>query len=121
MLNSLETAFDELTQNANEVAEVLRGIGSEFSEMSETQSHKPKRERFAEGEERPYICVHADKGKHECTATSKLHGALQKSPAHWGLKSTTAGIDAHQQKIFLQQVQTMLIQRQTLLQQCTVK
>lgn len=93
MLNSLETAFDELSAKRKRGGRGSRGIGSEFSEMSETIIDKIKRERFAEGEERPYICVHADKGKHECTATSS-YGAAKKAAAHWGLKST-AGIDAH--------------------------
>lgn len=46
-----------------------------------------------EGEEKPYICVHAKKGKHECRAETS-YGAAKKAAAHWGLKST-AGIDAH--------------------------
>lgn len=93
MLNSLETAFDELSAKRKQGGRGSRGIGSEFSEMSENIIDKIKRERFAEGEERSYICVHADKGKHECTATSS-YGAAKKAAAHWGMKST-AGIDAH--------------------------
>ncbi len=50
-------------------------------------------EDVKESEERPYICVHAKKGKHECHASSS-YGAAQKAAKHWGLKST-AGIDAH--------------------------
>ena len=46
-----------------------------------------------ESEERPYVCVHAEKGKYECKATSS-YGAAKKAADHWGLKST-AGIDAH--------------------------
>ena len=46
-----------------------------------------------ESEERPYVCVHAKKGKYECKATSS-YGAAKKAAEHWGLKST-AGIDAH--------------------------
>lgn len=52
-----------------------------------------KEEKVDEAQERPYVCVHAKKGKHECTATSS-YGAAQKAAAHWKLKST-AGIDAH--------------------------
>jgi len=48
---------------------------------------------ITEGDERPYICVHAKKGKHECTASSS-YGAAQKAANHWNLKSTS-GIDAH--------------------------
>ena len=46
-----------------------------------------------EGEEKPYICVHAKKGKHECRAESS-YAAAKKAAEHWGLKSTS-GIDAH--------------------------
>jgi hypothetical protein len=46
-----------------------------------------------ESEEKPYICVHAKKGKHECHAGSSYEAA-KKAAAHWKLKST-AGIDAH--------------------------
>ena len=49
--------------------------------------------KLGEAEEKPYICVHADKGKHECHATSS-YGAAKKAAEHWGMKST-AGIDAH--------------------------
>lgn len=52
-----------------------------------------KEEKVDEAQERPYVCVHAKKGTHECTATSS-YGAAQKAAAHWKLKST-AGIDAH--------------------------
>ena len=43
--------------------------------------------------ERPYICVHARKGKCEVKATSSYEAA-KKAAAKWGLKSTS-GIDAH--------------------------
>jgi hypothetical protein len=46
-----------------------------------------------EAEERPYICVHARKGTHKCSATSSYEAA-KKAAAAWGLKST-AGIDAY--------------------------
>jgi len=52
-----------------------------------------KKKKVDEAKERPYVCVHAKKGTHECTATSS-YGAAQKAAAHWKLKST-AGIDAH--------------------------
>ena len=47
----------------------------------------------SEAEDKPYICVHADKGKHECHAKSSYEAA-KKAAAHWKMKST-AGIDAH--------------------------
>tara|TARA_B100001094_G_scaffold60705_1_gene56276 strand:+ start:12457 stop:14337 length:1881 start_codon:yes stop_codon:yes gene_type:complete len=50
-------------------------------------------ESVSEADEKPYICVHADKGKHECHATSS-YGAAKKAAEHWGMKST-AGIDAN--------------------------
>lgn len=50
-------------------------------------------EDINEGEEKPYICVHAKKGKHECRAESS-YAAAKKAAEHWGLKSTS-GIDAH--------------------------
>ena len=46
-----------------------------------------------EGADKPYICVHAKKGKHECHASSSYEAA-KKAAAHWKMKST-AGIDAH--------------------------
>ena len=49
--------------------------------------------KLGEAEEKPYVCVHAKKGKHECHATSS-YGAAKKAAEHWGMKST-AGIDAH--------------------------
>ena len=50
-------------------------------------------EIIEEAEERDYICVHAKKGKYECSGTSS-YAAAKKAAEHWGLKST-AGIDAH--------------------------
>ena len=47
-------------------------------------------EILLENAERPYVCVHAKKGKHECTASSS-YGAAKKAAEKWGLKST-AGI-----------------------------
>lgn len=46
-----------------------------------------------EAKERPYVCVHAKKGKCEVKASSS-YGAAQKAAEKWKLKST-AGIDAH--------------------------
>jgi hypothetical protein len=59
-----------------------------------TKDDKPaflkKDESVSEAKERPYICFHAKKGKHECHADSS-YGAAKKAAAHWKLKST-AGI-----------------------------
>ena len=49
--------------------------------------------KVTESEDKPYICVHAKKGKHECHASSSYEAA-KKAAAHWKMKST-AGIDAH--------------------------
>ena len=46
--------------------------------------------QLTEQKERPYICVHAKKGKHETHATSS-YDAAKNAAEHWGLKST-AGI-----------------------------
>jgi hypothetical protein len=58
-----------------------------------TGDTKQEKMNEAESKERPYVCVHAKKGKHECTASSSYEAA-KKAAAKWGLKST-AGIDAH--------------------------
>ena len=61
-----------------------------------TKDDKPaflkKDESVSEAEERPYICFHTKKGRHECHADSS-YGAAKKAAAHWKLKST-AGITA---------------------------
>jgi len=49
--------------------------------------------QLTEQKERPYICVHAKKGKHETHAVSS-YDAAKNAAKHWGMKST-AGIDAH--------------------------
>ena len=47
----------------------------------------------SEDEDRPYVCVHAKKGKCEVKASSSYQAA-QKAAQKWGLNGT-AGIDAH--------------------------
>lgn len=66
--------------------------GKEFKVTGDTSDEKEE-VKESEGKERPYVCVHAKKGKHECTASSSYEAA-KKAAAKWGLKST-AGIDAH--------------------------
>jgi len=69
------------------------GIINEIEEINELEQWaKGITEITEEAKERPYICYHTKKGKHECTASSS-YGAAQKAADHWGLKST-AGIDA---------------------------
>lgn len=69
-----------------------RQVVSEIAEVNELAAWA---EELTEGEseERPYVCVHAKKGKYECTASSSYEAA-KKAAEHWKLKST-AGIDAH--------------------------
>ena len=66
-----------------------------LADMETTQPYgkMEAEEQVVEAEEKPYICVHADKGKHECHAKSSYEAA-KKAAAHWNMKST-AGIDAH--------------------------
>ena len=54
---------------------------------------KQRAESVMEDEERPYVCVHAKKGKYECSAESS-YAAAKKAAMHWKLKSTS-GIDAY--------------------------
>ena len=49
--------------------------------------------KMIEGEENHYLCVHAKKGSHKCSAETS-YAAAKKAAEHWGMKST-AGIDAH--------------------------
>lgn len=50
-------------------------------------------ESVLESDERPYVCVHAKKGKTSVTASTSYEAA-QKAAAKWGLKSTS-GISAY--------------------------
>lgn len=61
--------------------------------MYAVATKRAKGESIGESEDRPYVCVHARKGKYECTAGSSYEAA-RKAMSHWNLKST-AGIDAH--------------------------
>ena len=60
--------------------------------LNKSMSKEHKKE-VNESEERPYVCVHAKKGKCEVKASSSYQAA-QKAAQKWGLKGT-AGIDAH--------------------------
>ena len=76
ILNRLNSGIINEIEEVNELDQWARGI----TEITE------------DAEERPYICYHTKKGKHECTASSS-YNAAKKAADHWGLKST-AGIDA---------------------------
>ena len=85
------------------IKQILEGLTDEQVDQFHTELddlvHKhlghssDEEEHVEESEEKPYICVHAKKGKYECHADSS-YGAAKKAAAHWKLKST-AGIDAH--------------------------
>jgi hypothetical protein len=62
-------------------------------DMTDAMTMPQESVEIIEAEERDYICVHAKKGKYECSGTSS-YDAAKKAAEHWGLKST-AGIDAH--------------------------
>lgn len=64
------------------VRDVTQRMGERHADIDEGESN-----------ERPYVCVHAKKGKFECHAASSYE-AVKKAAQHWKLKST-AGIDAH--------------------------
>ena len=64
---------------------------SDILNKSMSKAHDKK--DVNESEERPYVCVHAKKGKCEVKASSSYQAA-QKAAQKWGLKGT-AGIDAH--------------------------
>ena len=70
-------------------SKVMKDYGAEIKARCKELSSK----NISESEERPYVCVHAKKGKYECKASSS-YGAAKKAAEHWGLKST-AGIDAY--------------------------
>jgi hypothetical protein len=61
-----------------------------YDSMEKNESQQ-MREESSEG--RPYVAVHAKKGKTDVTGTSS-YGAAQAAAKKWGLKST-AGIDVH--------------------------
>ena len=63
----------------------LTALGKKVMDHGKTKTN--------EAEERPYVCVHAKKGKYECTAPTSYEAA-KKAATHWKLKSTS-GIDAH--------------------------
>ena len=70
-----------------------KGASAEEIGRIKDKHRKKKTEAVVEGDDKPYICVHAKKGKHECHASSSYEAA-KKAAAHWKMKST-AGIDAH--------------------------
>lgn len=84
---------EKLDPRIESVLPILTRLNKNITEMSEVKELEEWATNVTEGEERPYVCVHAKKGTHECKATSS-YAAAQKAAQHWGLKST-AGINAH--------------------------
>ena len=80
----LDDMYDAEDKNVKDVRPIVAKRMKELGHANESVS---------EAEDKPYICVHADKGKHECHAKSSYEAA-KKAAAHWKMKST-AGIDAH--------------------------
>ena len=66
-------------------------IGDKWTEWTEDKPEKPTNE--GESDDRPYIVVHAKKGKYQTYASSS-YDAAKNAAKHWGLKST-AGVSAY--------------------------
>lgn len=75
------------------MADVELAVVPVAGDMTDAMTMPEESVEVIEAEERDYICVHAKKGKYECSGTSS-YAAAKKAAEHWGLKST-AGIDAH--------------------------
>ena len=104
---SMSRERDWLEANKEELIDMFAGYGlpmdwdesvaedcdCECGEEPCKKCGKTHHEDVNESEDKPYICVHAKKGKHECHASSSYEAA-KKAAAHWKMKST-AGIDAH--------------------------
>ena len=97
---------DWLEANKEELIDMFAGYGlpmdydesvedcdCECGEKPCKKCGKTHHENVNESDDKPYVCVHAKKGKHECHAKSSYEAA-KKAAAHWKMKST-AGIDAH--------------------------
>jgi len=78
-----------------DVAEDLAAIKKLAGRSSPTENfiNTDAQAVVTEEEDRPYVCVHAKKGKCEVKASSSYQAA-QKAATKWGLKNTS-GIDAH--------------------------
>ena len=83
----------KITKAADYMSSVAHTLEYDMMEKHQSEPMPAMDESVQESEERPYICVHAKKGKHECHAGSSYEAA-KKAAAHWKMKST-AGIDAH--------------------------
>jgi len=75
------------------MADVELAVVPVAGDMTDAMTMPQESVEIIEAEERDYICVHAKKGKYECSGTSS-YAAAKKAAEHWGLKNT-AGIDAY--------------------------
>ena len=75
------------------MADVELAVVPVAGDMTDAMTMPEESVEVIEAEERDYICVHAKKGKYECSGTSS-YAAAKKAAEHWGLKNT-AGIDAY--------------------------
>lgn len=86
-------AFVDARRQAIKAGEKTFTVGGKEFDVTGDTSDEKEEVKESEGKERSYVCVHAKKGKHECTASSSYEAA-KKAADKWGLKST-AGIDAY--------------------------
>lgn len=86
-IKELEQWAETITEVEDETTKTLAEPAEDMLESGELSQGG---HRYSE---RPYICVHAKKGKCEIYADSSYE-AVKKAAKKWGLKST-AGIDAH--------------------------
>jgi hypothetical protein len=91
--NSEEELKKELERKKKEREAAKEGHSPHKKGTKKYKAHMAAMHAEAADGEKPYVCVHAKKGKYECHA-STTYGAAKKAAEHWGLKST-AGIDAH--------------------------
>ena len=92
ILTKLQKQINEVSQ-IKELENWADTIISEKMDSTTKSLAVPATDMLDESEERPYVCVHAKKGKFECKAKTSYE-AVKKAADHWKLKST-AGIDAH--------------------------
>lgn len=91
--DSEEELKKELERKKKEREAAKEGHSPHKKGTKKYKAHMAAMHAEAADGEKPYVCVHAKKGKYECHA-STTYGAAKKAAEHWGLKST-AGIDAH--------------------------
>jgi len=96
LYNMIDALADEDPSSLRYWASQNQDLINKFKEstMDEGSYGKKKKKKYYEAEEeKHYMCVHAKKGTHKCTAGTSYEAA-KKAAELWGMKST-AGIDAH--------------------------